>query len=360
MRSVFFVFCLVVGSIGQLRIVDGMELPSLSEIATAYQEYLQRTVFISFDSEEHGNHHQTSAHVDICQNSVHFISKTVYAERKKHIETEWLLHNDTLLQIVKEPEKESFNVYSFHNPSSAEHILDYNNFFMLQGVVPLGSTTKRISVSQIISSGQVKVVSHKEGNSDSVCLAGILDGVEITCFLNRKYGYVLERCRITKKPEMVLNEIISFDGSFDRFISVNGVWLPTSYTCKILSTASKPADNGTDDRVIYKGESNFHWTLSNYRIASNIQDQYFKIQTNIPNWTKVSVMDAPQIDYVWFDGEIVPLTDEIALARIRGHGFIPGVREPRFWFIAAGIFMVTLALGLKIRDFFRNRKNRKG
>lgn len=79
----------------------------------------------------------------------------------------------------------------------------------------------------------------------------------------------------------------------------------------------------------------------------------------IPNYTEVSMQDAPQIEYVWLNGEIVPLTDEIALARIRGHGFIPGVREPRFWLITAGIILITLALGLKIKEFFYNNKQKK-
>jgi hypothetical protein len=107
-RTINFCFCFLFsrfGSIGSLRAVGGMEMPSLSEIAAAYLEYLQQTVFISFDSEEeHDNHHQTNAHIDMCRSSVHSISKTVYAQRGNPLETKSFPHNDTFLQMRKESE----------------------------------------------------------------------------------------------------------------------------------------------------------------------------------------------------------------------------------------------------------------
>ena len=68
-------------------------------------------------------------------------------------------------------------------------------------------------------------------------------------------------------------------------------------------------------------------------------------------------MDAQQIQYVWFDGKIVPRTDEVMLAIARGnHKFMPGPDSPRFWLMAVGIIMIVVALGKKLYDIFYQRK----
>jgi hypothetical protein len=67
------------------------------------------------------------------------------------------------------------------------------------------------------------------------------------------------------------------------------------------------------------------------------------------------MQDAPQIQYVWIDGNIEPLTDELALARIQGQRFIPGFNEPRFWFITIGIILMSLGLGGKLWKYIKNQ-----
>ena len=86
-------------------------------------------------------------------------------------------------------------------------------------------------------------------------------------------------------------------------------------------------------------------------------DKDFKIKKTIPNYTEVFTQDAIQIKHIWLDGRIVPLTDELALAlaRARGHGFIPGVREPRFWMMALGIVMILFALGRMAYKYFKSK-----
>jgi hypothetical protein len=64
--------------------------------------------------------------------------------------------------------------------------------------------------------------------------------------------------------------------------------------------------------------------------------------------------DAPQIEYVWMDGKPVVKTDEIALRIARGdYGFMPGPQNPRFWFMALGIFLFLLGGGLKVRSMLK-------
>jgi hypothetical protein len=103
-------------------------------------------------------------------------------------------------------------------------------------------------------------------------------------------------------------------------------------------------------------------TIQGEIVTSNehsFSEKDFEITMPIPNYTEVSMQEAPQIRYVWLDGEIVPYTDEVALARIRGHGFIPGVQEPRFWFIAAGVILIILGLFFKIKMILQDWKDDK-
>jgi hypothetical protein len=94
--------------------------------------------------------------------------------------------------------------------------------------------------------------------------------------------------------------------------------------------------------------------LNNIKKVSSFSDSDFTFSTPIKNGTEVFMQDVPQIEYVWMDGEIVPKTDEVALAIARGgHKFIPGPQEPRFWLIALGIIMMLLGGGLKLRDMLK-------
>jgi hypothetical protein len=90
------------------------------------------------------------------------------------------------------------------------------------------------------------------------------------------------------------------------------------------------------------------------------EDKLFS-KTNIPNGTPVIMLDAPQIQYVWMDGEIVPKTDEVALRILQGdHKFIPGPKESRFWFMALGLILFFLGGGLKLYSMLKeNNKKEK-
>ena len=96
------------------------------------------------------------------------------------------------------------------------------------------------------------------------------------------------------------------------------------------------------------------WT--NVILSKNIPDSVFKLEKmfHIPNGTEVYVKNVPQIEYVWFNGKIVAKTDEIALAIARGdHGFMPGPKNPRFWFMALGAILLLVGGGLKIRSMLK-------
>ena len=85
----------------------------------------------------------------------------------------------------------------------------------------------------------------------------------------------------------------------------------------------------------------------------NFKDSDFSLSVLPQNGTPVSMQDAPQIQYIWMDGKIVPKTDELMLQIARGgHKFMPGPKEPRFWFMSIGIILILIACGTKAYKHF--------
>jgi len=94
----------------------------------------------------------------------------------------------------------------------------------------------------------------------------------------------------------------------------------------------------------------------NYDVLYEMEQQAIptKFSRSIPNGSLVHMQDAPHIEHVWFNGRIVPKTDEVALRIARGdYGFMPGPKNPRFWFMALGLGMLLLGAGLKIRSMLK-------
>jgi hypothetical protein len=96
--------------------------------------------------------------------------------------------------------------------------------------------------------------------------------------------------------------------------------------------------------------------LKNIKFPIKFSDKDFQIAMKIPNGTPVAMQDAPQIQYVWMDGEIVPKTDEVALRIARGnHKFMPSPDEPRFWVIGLGLVLILLSGLLEFRKRIRKK-----
>ena len=94
-------------------------------------------------------------------------------------------------------------------------------------------------------------------------------------------------------------------------------------------------------------------TLSNIKFPTFSSDD-FRIKEAIPDGTPVSMQDALQIEYIWMDGKAVPKTDDAMLALARGHKFMPGVSEPRFWLMAVGLVMLLVGGGILLRRHLKS------
>jgi hypothetical protein len=58
---------------------------------------------------------------------------------------------------------------------------------------------------------------------------------------------------------------------------------------------------------------------------------------------------------MWLDSGIVPKTDENIMKLLRGHKFMPGPAEPRFWMLWIGVTLILIAFGKFVYDHFRKK-----
>jgi hypothetical protein len=95
--------------------------------------------------------------------------------------------------------------------------------------------------------------------------------------------------------------------------------------------------------------------FSDVRFDKSLNENDFRLTSPIANGTQVHIRDAPQIDYVWHDGKIVPKTDEVMLDIARGgHKFMPGPDNPRFWMMLLSIILILTGGGMWVyKNFIR-------
>ena len=188
----------------------------------------------------------------------------------------------------------------------------------------------------------------RRNGTDLILVSGTKDNISIKAWFDPAQNYPLVSLEINQK-EASDGETITMTISFDKFIDVNGVKVPTFYESFHSMVYMK------DPSGVYN--SKFATEIKNITITENSNPTPFSFQTKIPNGTRAVLFDAQQIEYIWLDGKIVPKTDEAMLAIARGnHKFMPGPDEPRFWLMAIGIILILIGGGKMTYDhFFKNK-----
>lgn len=186
---------------------------------------------------------------------------------------------------------------------------------------------------------------------------GIKDGIAWNLYFDN--DWMLKKIEYKKiSSSLQSGEMTSCEIELGSFVALNQeLSFPTIYKEHSSAVVSQ--------EVIHNGKRQWEPVVStNERVDilsqvvlhSVSQTGHFAIDSQIPNGTTVYMQDAPQIQYVWMDGKAVVLTDEVALRIARGnHGFMPGPKEPRFWFIFFGIVLMAAGLTLKIRDMLAKK-----
>jgi hypothetical protein len=180
-----------------------------------------------------------------------------------------------------------------------------------------------------------------------------------------------EECQFIRTLEMT--RIADIDKPFvlrgiryivNRTEKYNGIYLPVDYYAEEKYNGGKRPLRGdviTNDEVeILPRTLKANVKLENIILLNSLSDEDFKITLNIPNYTPVLMQDAPQIDYIWLDGKIVPRTDETMLAIVRGgNKFMPGPESPRFWFLTISILLILICGGRLAYEHFTNKDNKQ-
>lgn len=214
------------------------------------------------------------------------------------------------------------------------------------GYVESGNT--RIFLPDVLKSAKLEI-SNEHGR---LILRGTTADFVITAEFNSEecqYIKYLELKRITRVNDPFVFQECSF--VVNRVEECNGLWLPVDYHVEEKKNGGKrhfinaPHEIAVVEDAILPRTLKADVKLERVVLPTNISKEDFKITISVPNYTPVFMEDAPQIKYVWLEGKIVPLTDKLALAQARGHGFIPGPTEPRFWFMAIGILLMLIGGG---------------
>ncbi|MDR3111226.1 MAG: hypothetical protein LBU65_16280, partial [Planctomycetaceae bacterium] len=235
---------------------------------------------------------------------------------------------------------------------------------MIFGYLPLGLNSKVDAyIPNIMKNGTMSVIEEPIDGNDCIKLSVDSSASILFIWLDVKAKFAMRKMLASiKKPAD--GEPSEIQYTVDGFTESGGIKVPTGFTAKTTIPAYTLIRNNIPEGLKIEKQ-----TKIQERIVTNIVKFItfdvnpeltvadFLPKANIPNETEVKVLETPQIKYVWLDGKIVPFTDELALARLRGHKFIPGVREPGFWFMAAGIIMIVIAIIGKIWKYINKRKS---
>jgi hypothetical protein len=333
-----------------------------SEIISACKNFQQNAAMISFEYANEDDYRRTTGGVAIGSVKLHMTTKMKEKMSQPDVSGEYLRTPDASVTVYEERSK-GYDVVATNNfAGNVEHGPHYHNdFSVLIGVVPVGNRKNIHHLTEILPNLKVVRPSGSQiSKEEIVTLKGEINGVEIVCSFVPKYDYALTQFKTNKKAEMVEDELISVDLQFNDFTSVGGIWFPSTYRSSIVFAFQKYEE----EKTLRRGEAKNVWELKNYKILdeNGNNDEIFKIKSPIPNYNEVSVWDVPQIDYVWLDGKIVPLTDELALRRALGYGFKQSgvVYYIQMWLIAAGIILFLLGIGIQIRKFLKKSRVNKG
>jgi hypothetical protein len=230
-------------------------------------------------------------------------------------------------------------------------------FSILYGYIPV-SFTQNEKIWNVIKKGDFHFQVLQKNDTVEVLYEGKVDNIQFKFCFASQYGYALTKAFFVNESSSINSGYKSLQIELNDFNSYNGTdfFFPNKYnmTYVATTTSQQQDERGKVIEVPYTQQGNILYEFSNFKINDEHVEKEFPLMSKIDNGTDVIVSDALQIQYVWLDGEIVPKTDEVALRIARGdHKFMPGPKEPRFWFIALGIIMLLLGGGMKLRDMLK-------
>jgi hypothetical protein len=310
-----------------------------------YEGYLRSLGNISYDFR---NIVPSSSYGGTIKFNGEYCYRFVFDEDKPHFHFESICSREGFLEISFE---DGLTLFGYLDNSNIENysIDDFLDVSALVGYASINPPLNTRYIPDLLREFHPKSSLDRSSGTDLVLLSGARGAVSIRAWLDPARNYLLKSLEIKQTGASKSGETIAMMFSFDKFIDVSGIIVPTFHEYSHSMVSIKDGVQGTYDGRIST-------VISNINIADNSKPTPYTFQTKIPNGTRAVLFDAPQIQYIWLNGRIVPKTDEVMLAIARGgHKFMPGPDNPRFWMMGTAIVLILIALArMAYRLFVKN------
>jgi len=308
-----------------------------------YEDYLNSLKSISFDFH---NVAPSSGYGGTIKFNGDYCYRFVSDKDNPHFKFESICSREGFLEISFE---NGMTLFGYLDNSNIENYSmdDFLDVSALVGYTNINPPLNTRYIPDLLREFQPKSSLDRSNGTDLILLSGMRGAVSIKAWLDPTQNYLLRSLEIKQADASKSGDTVAMVFSFDKFIDVSGVRVPTFHEYFHSMVHIKDGIQG-----IY--EAKISTVLSNIKISENASPTPYLFQTKIPNGTKAILYDAQQIEHIWLDGKIVPKTDEAMLAIARGgHKFMPGPDSPRFWLMAIGIILILIGGGRLAYKYFR-------
>jgi hypothetical protein len=324
------------------------ESPSVNEVISRYENYLCSLLPLSFDYEMKYIGSSGTKKGMIKHDGSSFVVRTASTNEPKY-RHEFLYYKGRLLLIYKsfapndeltliswlKPTQDDFEFSNRNNP-----IPQVFGYFSFDGI----GVNIHDYIPSVLRKYPDNISIKQDAFKKQLTLTLAVNDILFEIIFDDSKNFVPLEYKLTltqKTSQLSSNQIYSRKFIFEKYNNN----FPEKCTYSFYKVNS--------DLSIYKSPSNEYF-FKNVKIGLPLVETDFDVVEPIANYTEVFVQDDSQIQYVWLDGEIVPYTDEIAMSRLRGDKFVPGIYELRLWLIVLGLFMIVLGIGLKIKSIIYN------
>ncbi len=327
-----------------------------------YEQYLKKLNSVSFDYDVTSGSKE-SGRVKRLGNNIWILMNSVYKGRQSLMEAcvfegrRAILHRDPNDERI--PERHRERITGVLKPDLQWQSIGqlFSCPFAL-GFSPLASSSDYQYLPSFFRTDSTRIEKTVEDGHDLLVLHKSEGKLTSSLWLDPTLGYAARKLEVKQNMDKLeRGKTQSRKYEITEFQRIADTHVPRVCDKTTLSVGLiYEPQQGKPVEKLYLSEGNWRVEFSNWQIDIALSEKDFALTSDIADGTEVYLSDAPQIEHIWLDGKIVPKTDEAMLAVIRGHSFKPGIRNPRYWLIAAGLIMIAVAGGLKIREFMQKRK----
>jgi len=375
--SVLAVQCVVLSFGGGSSLAESREFHSVSDVARSLDDYYRSLYPISFSHRYEGE--QQSEEGEFLHDGSYVWTKytrsgvgnsvdgSITSEFSNHKDT-LLVHNSLYLSVAEGyqsafPEDSGFVVLG-ELPTSVmkAHFLGEFSYPEILGWFSLSS------------GASIYFPDFLKENSNADLSRKMEDGIYLITIEKEDFRYVWtlgvdgEKCYVKRFSQVYLGNryssgrLLEKNISFENFVRVNNRIFPQRMTSSFEMLLADIVSLDQKSNVIFKND--FSVSFTNIKLNRSVSDSDFRIKTIIPNANPVTIQGAPHIEYIWYDGKIVPNDGKIVPKT--GQSCLPSPAaadtnscrpdSPYFWMFALSFLLIALGLGKMVYNIIQRNK----